>query len=150
MPQSFASLHCHIIFSTKQRQPWIDAEWQPRLFEYVGGILRGHKCSLVAAGGVPDHVHLLISLGRETAVAEAVRLIKSNSSVWVHENFPSRLDFAWQTGYGAFAVSYSQIEAVKHYLARQLEHHRTKTFQEEFIELLQRHEIEYDLRYLWE
>jgi putative transposase len=150
MPQSFASLHCHIIFSTKHRQPWIDAEWQPRLVEYVGGTLRNHKCSLVAAGGVPDHVHLLISLSRQMAVADMVRLIKSNSSVWVHENIPARADFAWQTGYGAFAVSFSQIHAVRQYIARQEEHHRIKTFQEEFIEFLPRHEIEYDLRYLWD
>jgi REP element-mobilizing transposase RayT len=150
MPQSFASLHCHIIFSTKQRQPSLDIEWRPRLIDYVGGILRNHKCVLVAGSGVADHIHLLVSLSREFAVAEIVRLIKSNSSGWIHDNFPARSNFAWQAGYGAFAVSYSQIDAVKQYLAQQEEHHRKKSFQEEFIDFLDRHEIQYDLRYLWD
>jgi len=112
--------------------------------------MRRNKCSLIAAGGTADHVHLLMSLSREMAVAEIVRLIKSNSSNWIHDSFSARREFAWQGGYGAFAVSFSQIESVKHYLAHQEEHHRKKTFQEEFIEFLQRHEIEYDLRYLWD
>jgi REP-associated tyrosine transposase len=150
VPQSFASLHCHVIFSTKHRQPWLDAEWRPRLFEYMGGIMRNHKCSMIAAGGMPGHVHLLVSLSREISVAEVTRLVKANSSGWVHENLPALGEFAWQAGYGAFAVSFSQLDVVKQYIARQEEHHQTKTFQEEFIEFLERHGIEYDLRYLWD
>ncbi len=106
MPQSFASLHCHLVFSTKHREPRITAAIQPRLFEYIGGILRNHSSPLVAAGGMPDHVHLLVSLGRTLAVADAVRLIKSNFSGWVRDELSLR-DFEWQNGYGAFAVSYS-------------------------------------------
>ena len=85
MPQSFASLHCHIVFSTKHRQPKITPDLQPRLFEYIGGILRNHSACLVAAGGMPDHIHLLVSLGRTLSVADTVRLIKSNSSAWLHD-----------------------------------------------------------------
>jgi putative transposase len=149
MPQSFASLHCHMVFSTKHRRPQIAPEIQSRLYEYVGGILRNHSSSLVAAGGMSDHVHLLISLGRELSVADAVRTIKSNSSGWLHGTLGLR-EFQWQTGYGAFAVSFSQIEAVKTYLANQQEHHRRVSFQDEFLELLRRHELEWDERYIWD
>lgn len=149
MPQSFASLHCHIVFSTKNRQPLITRELQPRLFEYIGGILRNSSSPLIAAGGMPDHVHLLISLGRTLAVADAVRLIKSNSSTWIHDELRMR-EFQWQTGYGAFAVSYSNIDAVKEYIANQEEHHRVRTFQDEFREILRRHGLEWDERYVWD
>jgi putative transposase len=95
MPQSFASLHCHIVFSTKSRQPHIDDELQPRLFEYIGGILRNNSNSLIAAGGMPDHVHLLVSLNRTIAVADVVRLIKTNSSAWFHDEIRFS-EFQWQ------------------------------------------------------
>jgi REP element-mobilizing transposase RayT len=149
MPQSFASLHCHIVFSTKHRQPTITADLQTRLFEYIGGILRNHECRIIAAGGTPDHVHLLTSLSRTIAVADAVRLIKANSSGWIHDEL-TMPDFQWQTGYGAFAVSYSNIQQVKHYLANQEEHHRKMSFQEEFLELLRRHNLQWDDRYVWD
>jgi REP element-mobilizing transposase RayT len=99
---------------------------------------------------MPDHVHLLASISKEIAVAEALRLIKANSSKWVHETFPNNRHFAWQAGYGAFAVSYSNLHRVKQYLARQAQHHRKRSFQEEFTEFLQRHHIEYEERYLWD
>jgi putative transposase len=150
MPQSFASLHVHIIFSTKNREPFISPEIETRLYEYIGGILRAEAASLIAAGGMPDHVHLLVSLTRDHSLAGVTRLIKANSSKWIHETFPQKRSFAWQVGYGAFSVSYSNIEGVKRYIAGQSEHHRKKTFQEEFVEFLERHEIKYDLRYLWE
>jgi REP-associated tyrosine transposase len=143
MPQSFGSLHCHVVFSTKHRKPFVSKEFQPRLFEYIGGILRNNSSSLIAAGGMPDHVHLLASLGRTIAVADAVRLIKTNSSDWIHDAL-SMPEFQWQTGYGAFAVSYSNIGDVKKYLARQEEHHTRMTFQDEFRELLRRHDLEWD------
>lgn len=149
MPQSFAALHCHIVFSTKHRQPRITPDVQPRLFEYIGGIFRNHSSRLIAAGGMPDHVHLLASLGRTVAVADAVRLIKSNSSGWIHDEL-ALADFGWQDGYGAFAVSHSQIDQVKTYLANQEQHHRRITFQEEFLELLRRHDLQWDERYIWD
>ena len=150
MPQTFTCLHYHLIFSTKHRLPLITADLQPRLFEYVGGILRNHDSCLLAAGGVADHVHLLARLSKTASVADSLRVIKANSSKWVHEEFPNLKDFAWQTGYGAFAVSYSTLAAVKRYLARQEEHHRKLTFQDEFREFLRKHELEWDERYVWD
>jgi putative transposase len=133
---SFTCLTYHLVFSTKHRQPFIDDSWQPRLFDYLGGILRQQGGALFAAGGMPDHVHL--------------RDIKANSSKWIHGEIADQTGFAWQAGYGAFTASYSGVGAVRRYLAGQKEHHRGRTFQEEFLELLRRHEIEFDERYVWD
>jgi REP element-mobilizing transposase RayT len=148
MPQSFASLHCHLVFSTKHREPLIVPAMQPHLFAYIGGILRNCSSSLIAAGGMPDHVHLLLSLGRDASVADTVRVVKANSSKWAKDD--SKSGFEWQSGYAAFAVSYSQIEQVKSYLANQEQHHKGKSFQDEFREFLKRHDIAWDERYVWD
>lgn len=151
MPQSFVSLHHHLIFSTKERRPLLTPVVRPRLFEYIGGILRAEACVLEVAGGVEDHVHLLVSLDKRLSISETLRIVKASSSRWIHDTYPESLsDFAWQAGYGAFAVSHSNREKVRAYLARQAEHHRTVTFQDEFLEFLRRHEIAYDERYLWD
>ena len=149
MPQSFGSLHCHLVFSTKQRRALVADEVRPRLFEYAGGILRNQGCSLIAAGGMPDHVHLLVSMSRAMAVADVLRIVKANASAWMHDEMRVR-DFQWQEGYGAFAVSYSSINTVKEYIANQAEHHRARTFQDEFREILRRHDLEWDERYVWD
>ena len=99
---------------------------------------------------MPDHVHLLVSLSLELSIAETVRLVKANSSKWIHGTFPDRRHFAWQAGYGAFSVSFSNIPDVKTYIARQADHHRVLTFQDELREFLRRHEIEWDERYVWD
>ena len=150
MPQSFVSSHFHVVFSTKSRKPFIIDDLQTRLYEYLGGIVRADGGRLLAADGMPDHIHLLVSLSKQIALADAVRTIKSNSSKRIHETFPTQSDFAWQAAYGAFAVSFSNLEAVKRYIANQAEHHRKRTFREEFVALLQRHEIEFDERSLWD
>ena len=150
MPSSYTCLRYHLIWSTKHRQPLISEDIRDRLFQYIGGIIRDDGGKLLAAGGMPDHVHLLADIGKQQSVVDAVRDIKANSSGWIHKTFPQYQSFAWQTGYGAFTVSYSSVEAVKNYIANQAEHHRQRTFQEEFVEFLQRHGIEYDDRYLWE
>ena len=150
MPQSLACVHLHIIFSTKHREPLIAPAWAGRLYDYAGGIVRDHGCRLVAAGGVPDHVHLLASIGREVAIADLLRVVKSGSSKWVHDTFPDATRFAWQSGYGAFAVSFSQLDAVKKYIAVQAEHHRTRTFQDEFRTLIRRHGLEPDELHMWD
>jgi REP element-mobilizing transposase RayT len=116
----------------------------------MGGILRDEGCALVAAGGMPDHVHLPASLDKQKSVSDTLRTVKASSSRWVHETFPALAGFAWQAGYGAFAVSFSHLDRVQAYLSRQTEHHRQTTFQEEFLAFLQRHGIEYDERYLWD
>jgi REP element-mobilizing transposase RayT len=147
---SFTCLNYHLIFSTKHRQPLIGEEWQQRLFDYIGGIIRQQGGVLLAAGGMPDHVHLLAAISKSIAISDALRDIKANSSKWVHETFSDQAKFAWQSGYGAFSVSFSGLDPVRRYLAGQAEHHRVRTYQEEFLELLRRHEIEYDERYVWD
>jgi len=150
MPQSLAAVYLHVVFSTKNREPMIDPDLAARLFPYIGGVLRGNKNVLLTSGGMPDHVHLLISMGREQSISEMVGSLKSASSRWVHDTFPDRGGFGWQNGYGAFSVSPTHIEAVRAYIANQDEHHKARTFQDEYREFLQRYGIEFDERYVWD
>jgi len=150
MPQSFVCLNYHLIFSTRLREPILSDTLRPRLFEYVGGILRAERSTLVAAGGMPDHTHWLVSLHQQLAVADALRTIKACSSKWIHEQDPEMRHFAWQAGYGAFSVSYSNLTAVESSIRGQAKHHRSTTFQEEYLAFLKRHDIAFDERYLWD
>ncbi|MCH7719995.1 MAG: IS200/IS605 family transposase [Planctomycetes bacterium] len=150
MAHSYTRLYCHVVFATKNRQPWIAPDIGQRLYDYMGGIIKGENGDLLAAGGTDDHVHLLLSLHPQTSVSDALRLIKTNSSKWIHGTFPDKTKFAWQAGYGAFSVSRSNLESVTRYIANQAEHHKRLSFQDEFIDFLKRHEIEFDPRYIWE
>jgi putative transposase len=150
MGSTYSSLAYHVIFSTKGREPLISAGLRAELYPYIGGILRGHRCILLEIGGMPDHLHLAVRAKPDIAVAELVRLVKANSSKWVNERASDRGRFAWQSGYGAFSVSLSQLPGVCGYIREQEEHHRTRTFQEEYVEFLRRHGIEFDERYLWD
>jgi putative transposase len=148
MATTYSCLHYHIIFSTKDREPRVSADVRQRLYDFIGGITRAEKATLVAIGGTSNHLHLLIGMGTEPSLAAMVNRIKANSSRWMNETFPGNPRFEWQRGYGAFAVSKSNIPEVKDYIENQTEHHRTKSFAEELIAFLQRHEIEYDERWL--
>jgi REP element-mobilizing transposase RayT len=150
MPQSLAALYCHIVFSTKNREALIDEAIEPRLHAYIGGIVGERKGVLVAAGGIADHVHLLVSMSREWAVSDLVRDIKANSSRWAHDTDKQLASFAWQAGYGAFSVSVSRLDVVKKYLAGQKQHHAKLSFQDEFRALLKKRGLEYDERYVWD
>jgi putative transposase len=150
MAHTYASLFYHCIFSTKDRAPQIVPQLAPDLFAYMGGIVRSLHGIPLLINGVADHVHMLIALPATLSIADAMRLVKTNSSKWVHERFPDHASFAWQSGYGAFSVSKSNVPSVDAYIARQEEHHRTMTFQEEFLAFLRRHGIDYDERYIWE
>ena len=150
MGQTFANLLVHVIFSTKGRAPHLRGELKDRLLPYLGGILHESQSMPMAIGGASDHIHLLITLPPITAISDLMRNLKTNSSRWVHETFPSQADFAWQAGYGAFSVSQSASGAVREYIAGQEEHHRTVSFKEEFLAFLNRHGIKYDERYIWE
>ncbi|MDA0835739.1 MAG: transposase [Planctomycetota bacterium] len=143
MAQSFVSLHVHVDFSTKNQHPFITDDLGPILYDYIDGVAN-HGGRLLTAGGIADHTHLLISLHKEMAMSEFVRFVKANSSKWVHETFHDLQSFAWRTGYGAFVVSFSDFSRVKRYIANQQQHHRRQTFQQEFLELLNRHEMQYD------
>ena len=131
MPHSFTDLLTHAIFSTKNREPFIEESVSRELFPYLGGVVKhiGGKALLV--NGMADHVHILLRLPANVAVAECMRLAKANSSKWVHEHWPERARFEWQIGYAAFSVSLSQRDAVYRYIRDQQMHHRTKTFVEE-------------------
>ena len=148
MPSTHLSLHYHIIFSTKDRAPVIAVAWRERLHAYLGGVVRNAGGVAETIGGVADHVHLLIGLGATYCLADVVRDVKAVSSRWVHEEIGDRA-FVWQEGYGAFTVSASQRAAVCEYIAHQDEHHRKRTFQEEYLETLQRCGVAYDEKYLW-
>jgi REP element-mobilizing transposase RayT len=149
MPHTFTNLLTHLIFSTKNRLPTITPDLKPRLHAYIGGIIHSLNGIPLAIDGPADHVHLLIKTPATTSMADILRLLKTNSSKWLHETFPNS-DFAWQTGYGAFSVSHSAADSVRAYIASQEEHHKHVSFQDEFTTFLQRHEIEYDERYIWE
>lgn len=146
---SFTRLTYHIVFATKYRKRTITEQIQERLYEYIGGTLRGKKGHLIEIGGVEDHVHLLAGLSPSLAVSDVIRDVKASSSLWMKEE--RRIaGFEWQKGYGAFTVSYDRIDAIRKYIQNQKEHHRTKTFQEEYIDFLQRHGIEFLTEHLFE
>lgn len=149
MPSTYTALDYHIIYSTKDRRNQITADIRQRLYDYLGGIIKEQRGQMRIAGGVEDHIHILARLSPTIALSDVLRVIKTNSSSWVHDTFPNH-DFTWQTGYAAFAVSRSNVEAVRHYIATQEEHHRTMTFKEELLALLRKHEVEFDERYIWD
>ncbi|MCE5325731.1 MAG: transposase [Planctomycetaceae bacterium] len=140
----------HVIFSTKQRRPLIRPDWRTRLYEYLCGIARQEFGCAMAVGGTDNHIHGLLSIRTDIAIADALRKWKSLSSRWIHETYPAERLFAWQAGYGSFGVSSSNEEKVKAYILDQERHHHTRTFEEEFVELLRRHKVDYDPRYVFD
>ena len=147
---SYTQLYYHIVFSTKGRRRFIDAKIEDRLHNTLRGIVRKLEGIPLEVNGIEDHVHIVASLPAKVAVAKALATIKANSSGWVHKTWPDRQTFSWQTGYGAFSVSQSQLEVVREYVRDQKEHHKTMTFEEEYIKLLQKHQIEYDPRFVFD
>lgn len=150
MPQSLTDVTIHFVFSTKNREARLDPAWADRLNEYLGGICRERGCILLQAGGMPDHIHLLVSLGRTICMADLIRDVKAGSSKWIHDTISGQRDFQWQAGYGGFSVSRSQLETVRHYIINQAEHHAIRSFQDELRELLRKHGVEWDERYIWD
>jgi len=149
MPHSYITNLMHCTFSTKERFPFIDTELESRLWPYLGGIARESRMKALAIGGTFDHVHALLSLPATMSFAKAVQLIKGGSSKWVHGTFAKYKKFEWQVGYGAFSVSASQASRTIAYINNQKEHHRKRTFEEEFLEMLDKHGVEYDPRYVF-
>ncbi len=150
MPQSLSKVILHIIFSTKNRQPFLDSDVQPRMHAYLATICRDLGAELVHVGGIADHVHIVTTLPRTLSQAQLVEQIKKTSSKWIKELDARYRTFFWQRGYGAFSVSPSQLEAVLQYVEAQQTHHRTRTFQEEYRDLLRRHGVDFDERYVWD
>jgi REP element-mobilizing transposase RayT len=150
MPGTYSQILLHVVFSTKNRESWIMENVAERLYPYIGGIVRAEKGALYAIGGVGDHVHLYLRWRPDESVSNLMRTVKARSSKWVHDNFPSLRDFAWQEGYSAFSVSKSQEEAVKQYIAGQAEHHKVEDFKSELLRLLRAHGVEFDEGYVFE
>ncbi len=150
MADTYSSVNIHYVFSTKKREPMITGDFRDRLWAFMGGIARENGMKARCIGGFTDHVHLLVSLPTTLSVAKGIQLIKGGSSVWVRDTFPEMQRFAWQEGYGAFSVSVSHLADTIAYIENQSEHHKVKTFQEEYLSFLKRHEIPYHENHLWE
>jgi REP element-mobilizing transposase RayT len=148
MASTHLSLHYHLVFSTKGREPWITAEHRDRIHTYLGGVIKTMGGVAHAVGGIADHVHVFAGLRATHCLADVMRELKSESSKWIHRELKMPW-FAWQEGYGGFTVSASNLEAVRAYVLHQEEHHRVRSFQEEYVEMLHRGMVEYDERYLW-
>ena len=141
----------HLVFSTKGREPWFtDAEKMNSMHAYLGGISAKLECHTIAIGGVADQVHILARISRTIYLAEWVKELKRTSTVWMQGEWPKFATFHWQAGYGVFSVSQSNTDAVVEYVRSQAEHHRTKSFQEEYRAILRKHGIEWDERYVWD
>jgi putative transposase len=148
MPATYCRLHYHAVFSTKDRYPTITKDWRENLHAYLGGIVKNLGGVPVAIGGIEDHAHILIGLRATHAIANVMRDVKSGSSEWAHATVGKR-SFGWQPGYFGVTVSPSHLERVKRYILNQEEHHKHKTFEEEYLEMLKLAGIEYDERYVW-
>jgi putative transposase len=145
---SFTSILIHCVWSTKNREPYLSSDLRNRLWPYLGGIARENKIKALAIGGMDDHVHMLISLPTTLSVAKALQLLKGNSSKWIHEKFPKLHPFEWQEGYGAFSIGISAVDDTVRDIRNQAEHHRKRSFREEFVAMLRRHSLDYDERML--
>ena len=149
MPQSLTKNTIHLIFSTKDRRPWLNDEFRPRVYSYLAGIFEQWESHAIAIGGYDDHVHSLFVLSKNHPLKKVVEEVKKGSSKWIKTIGNDLAYFAWQNGYGAFSVSESNVADVQKYIERQAEHHRRMTFKDELRELLARHGIAADERYLW-
>ncbi len=147
MPSTHTNLHYHLVFSTKNRLPLIKNEWQKRLHSYLGGIVKNHDGVPLAIGGISNHVHLLFGLKSSHRLDYFIRDLKADSSKWIHAELEEK--FEWQKGYGAFTVSPSALASVKNYILNQELHHRKQTFEDEYVELLEKSRTPYDKNYLW-
>jgi REP element-mobilizing transposase RayT len=150
MANTFSQIYIHIVFSVKGRQNLIQYKWKDELYKYICGIVNGQEQKVYAIGGMPDHLHLLISIKPNISISELVRDIKANSSKWANEKRLVAGKFQWQEGFGAFSYAQSQLDTVIAYVNNQELHHQTKTFKEEYIELLQKFNLEYNEKYLFE
>ena len=140
----------HVVFSTKQRFKLLDKSWRNDLYGVMGGNAQTHKGVLIKAGGIEDHVHLLLKTHSSFAIADTIKIIKGNSSHWINKNQKISARFSWQRGYGAFSVSESMSDIVKRYIENQEQHHLKQSFRDEYLEILRKHRIEFDLKYVFE
>jgi putative transposase len=150
MAQSLSSILVHLIFSTKNREPLIRPSVEPRVHEFMAGIFRDLQCPALTIGSMPDHVHILFSLARTISICDVVEDVKKRSSKWIKTLGPEFDAFYWQLGYGAFSIGQSGVDETRHYIDNQAEHHRVRSFQDEFRAFLGKYEVEFDERYVWD
>jgi putative transposase len=150
MPQSLSQIIVHIVFSTKDRRPWLDPAIRSRMHAYLATLCRDQNCEAYRVGGVADHAHIAARLGRTVSQAELLEKIKKTSSAWIKDQGKQYEGFYWQGGYGCFSIGWSQLEDLVHYIDHQEEHHRTRTFQEEYRNFLKKYRVQFDERYVWD
>ena len=140
----------HCVWTTKHHVPLLNHDLRERLWPYLAGIARENRMRALAVGGVEDHVHMLISLPSTLSVAEALQLLKGNSSKWIHDAFPNRHHFGWQEGYGAFSYGHSQLNAIIRYIQNQEKHHERRSFKIEYLDLLRKFDIAFEDKYVFD
>ena len=150
MGQSLSKVYLHIVFSTKNRHPFITTDIRDEVHKYLGGVAKQHDSSALMVGGVADHIHMLCVLNRTQSQSSLLMEIKRASSLWIKQRFKHMNQFAWQGGYGAFSVDPSNLDAVIAYIKNQEEHHRVRTFQEEYRLIMTRYKVEWDEKYVWD
>ena len=150
MPNTFSQIYLHIVFSTKNRANLITAEIENDIWAGIGACARKHKMVALQVGGFENHAHACVSTPTTIAAAQAAKYLKGDSSLWIHQNFKDLQHFSWQDGYSAFSVSKSAVPDVIDYIKNQREHHGKQTFEDEYISLLDKHEVEYDMRYVFD
>lgn len=150
MPQSLSKVYVHITFSTKHRQHLIDDSIAPKLYEYLGGICKGFECNPIQIGGYRNHVHVLCLLSRKVTQMKLLEEIKKCSSKWIKTQGENYRNFYWQNGYGIFSVNPSQIDIVVRYIKNQEEHHKKRTYQDEYRAFMKKYKMDYDERYVWD
>lgn len=149
MSQSLSKMYVHIVFHTKYSQPLIDQQIEKELYAYIGQIIKENQSQPIRINGVENHIHILAILSKNIALSKLVEEIKRHSSRWIKTKGSNYENFKWQGGYGVFSVSQSGVENVKRYIDNQKEHHKKKTFQEEYVKLLKENEVDFDEKYLW-
>ena len=150
MAQSLAKIIMHIIFSTKNRTPCLNDDTREELYRYMSTVLKNLDCPAIQIGGIKDHVHILCTLSKNYSIAKLIEEVKNPTSRWIKSKGKAFSKFHWQNGYGAFSVSQSNIEQVRIYIKNQEEHHRKFTFQDEFVRFLDKYQVPYDERYVWD
>lgn len=150
MPNTYSQLYIHVVFAVKRRENLIASDWKTNLFKFMNGIVVNKRDKIMCLNGVSDHVHILLSISPATRISDIVRDIKANSSRWINENKLVRGKFEWQNGFGAFSVSPGRVDRTIDYIKNQENHHKQKSFREEYLRLLKLSGVEFDERYIFE
>ena len=150
MPGTFSQIYIQAVFAVKGRENLLEKKWREEVFKYIAGIIKNKGQKPIIVNGVSDHVHVFVGLKPSMSVSDLIRDVKNNSTNFINEKKFVKGKFSWQEGYGSFSYSHSHIENVYNYILNQEEHHRKKTFREEYLEFLKNFDVEYDEKYLFE